>query len=165
MATVSPNLSSAAPMGLQGWDRRSPTDDRRSSTKLVFGLFKPLPKFANLPNGIIREIVSYTGATYKKRNDKYMGQIPKNDQRYTMLRMIPKRVNSYAAYSVTLPFSYATTYIVLKKSSKQYITYCVSVATYPHENREVIGYYQIIQDDITGQRRRYAHEIVGVIYT
>ena len=28
------------------------------------------PIFANLPNGIIREIVSYTGATYKKRNGK-----------------------------------------------------------------------------------------------
>ena len=32
------------------------------------------PIFAYLPNGIIREIVSYTGATYKKRNGKYIGQ-------------------------------------------------------------------------------------------
>ena len=47
------------------------------------------PIFAYLPNGIIREIVSYTGATYKKRNGKYMGQIPKEDARYTLLRTIP----------------------------------------------------------------------------
>jgi hypothetical protein len=47
------------------------------------------PIFAYLPNGIIREIVSYTGVTYKKRNGKYMGQIPKEDARYTLLRTIP----------------------------------------------------------------------------
>ena len=47
------------------------------------------PIFAYLPNGIIREIVSYTGATYKKRNGEYMGQIPKEDARYTLLRTIP----------------------------------------------------------------------------
>jgi hypothetical protein len=47
------------------------------------------PIFAYLPNGIIREIVSYTGATYKKRNGKYMGQIPKEDPRYNLLRTIP----------------------------------------------------------------------------
>ena len=47
------------------------------------------PIFAYLPNGIIREIVSYTGATYKKRNGKYMGQIPKEDARYKILRTIP----------------------------------------------------------------------------
>lgn len=45
--------------------------------------------FAYLPNGIIREIVSYTGATYKKRNGKYIGQIPKEDARYKILRTIP----------------------------------------------------------------------------
>jgi hypothetical protein len=47
------------------------------------------PIFAYLPNGIIREIVSYTDATYKKRNGIYMGQIPKEDARYTLLRTIP----------------------------------------------------------------------------
>ena len=47
------------------------------------------PIFTYLPNGIIREIVSYTGATYKKRNGKYMGQIPKEDARYKILRTIP----------------------------------------------------------------------------
>ena len=48
-------------------------------------------KFAHLPNGIIREIVAYTGATYKKRNGKYMGQIPKNEIRYAVLLTIPKK--------------------------------------------------------------------------
>jgi hypothetical protein len=55
------------------------------------------PIFAYLPNGIIREIVSYTGATYKKRNGKYIGQIPKNDERYNMLRTIP-RPNNYTMF-------------------------------------------------------------------
>ena len=48
-------------------------------------------KFAYLPNGIIREIIAYTGAKYKKRNGKYMGQIPKNDPRFTLLSNIPKK--------------------------------------------------------------------------
>ena len=48
-------------------------------------------KFAYLPNGIIRNIVSYTGATYKKRNGKYIGQIPKNDIRYVLLLTIPTK--------------------------------------------------------------------------
>jgi hypothetical protein len=47
-------------------------------------------KFALLPNGIIREIVAYTGATYKKRNGKYIGQIPKDDPRYTVIETVPK---------------------------------------------------------------------------
>jgi len=46
--------------------------------------------FAHLPNGIIREIISYTGATYKKRNGKYIGQIPKNDPRYAIIKKIPR---------------------------------------------------------------------------
>ena len=48
-------------------------------------------KFAYLPNGIIRNIIAYTGATYKKRNGKYMGQIPKTDMRYVLLLTIPTK--------------------------------------------------------------------------
>ena len=48
-------------------------------------------QFAYLPNGIIRHIVAYTGATYKKRNGKYMGQIPKDDRRYALLLTIPTK--------------------------------------------------------------------------
>jgi hypothetical protein len=46
--------------------------------------------FAYLPNEIIREIFAYAGVTFKKRNGKYMGQIPKNDPRYVLLCTIPK---------------------------------------------------------------------------
>ena len=46
--------------------------------------------FAYLPNGIIREIISYTGAKYKKRNGKYIGQISKDDPRYAIIKNIPK---------------------------------------------------------------------------
>jgi len=119
-------------------------------------------KFANLPNGIIREIISYTGATYKKRNGKYMGQIHNDDPRYAKLNTIPKRYMTYAPYSVLLRWSYATTYIELN-SNDCYITYCVAITRYPDEGRETIGYYHIFQDDNTGRRRRYAHEIEGVI--
>jgi hypothetical protein len=46
-------------------------------------------KFAYLPNGIIREIIEYTGVTFKKRNGTYMGQISKTDPRYVLLLKIP----------------------------------------------------------------------------
>ena len=46
--------------------------------------------FPQLPNGIIRDIVAYTGETYKKRDGKYMRQILKNDPRYKMIYTIPK---------------------------------------------------------------------------
>ena len=49
-------------------------------------------KFAYLPNGVIRNIIAYTGATYKKRNGKYMGQIPKDDPRYVLLLTIPTKM-------------------------------------------------------------------------
>ena len=54
--------------------------------------------FAYLPNGIIREIISYTGAKYKKRNGKYMGQISKDDPRYAIIKNIPRilKRDSYA---------------------------------------------------------------------
>lgn len=81
-----------------GFSKESLWDSRLSSfgapTMPQSGSEKPSkvsPIFAYLPNGIIREIVSYTGATYKKRNGKYMGQIPKNDIRYVLLLTIPKK--------------------------------------------------------------------------
>ena len=124
--------------------------------------------FAHLPNGIIRHIVSYTGATYKKRNGKYIGQIPKDDQRYAKLNTIPNRLVSYTPYSDHLNWSYATSYIELKKCYGccygSYNTYAIAITTYPDEGREIIGYYHIIYNDITGERRRYSHEIEGVIY-
>lgn len=118
-------------------------------------------KFAHLPNGIIRHIVSYTGVTYKKRNGKYMGQIHKNDPRYAKLNTIPKKFVSYSPYSNRLPWSYATSYVELKKHSQKsdcYMTFCVSISTYPNEGYEIIGYYHIIHNEFTGKRRRYVHD-------
>ena len=112
-------------------------------------------KFAHLPNGIIRHIVSYTGATYKKRNGKYMGQIPKDDPRYAILNTKPKSYMNYASYSDHLPYSYATNYVEFNRN----MFFCVAISTYPKKGREVIGYYHIIQNLYTGERRRYAHEI------
>ena len=60
-------------------------------------------KFAYLPNGIIREIIAYTGATYKKRNGKYMGQIPKTDPRFALLLKIPTKKFSVNDYHVFNP--------------------------------------------------------------
>jgi len=52
---------------------------------------KILKLFAYLPYGIIREIIAYTGVKFKKRNGKYMGQIPNTDPRFALLLMIPKK--------------------------------------------------------------------------
>jgi len=119
-------------------------------------------KFAHLPNGIIRHIVSYTGAIYKKRNGKYMGQILKDDPRYVKLNTIPKKSISYIPYSDHLPWGYATSYVELNKytrKSEYYMAFCVAISTYPKKNREVIGYYHIIHNETTGQKRRYAHVV------
>jgi hypothetical protein len=119
-------------------------------------------KFAHLPNGIIRHIVSYTGATYKKRNGKYMGQIPKDDPRYAILNTIPRGDTAFAPYSDHLPYSYATNYVEFNRNSPKsncYMFFCVAISTYPNEGREVIGYYHVIQNEITGERRRYTHEV------
>ena len=59
-------------------------------------------KFAYLPNGIIRNIIVYTGATYKKRNGKYMGQIPKSDIRYKLLLNIPRNVVLNTGYTLVV---------------------------------------------------------------
>jgi len=64
-------------------------------------------KFAYLPNGIIRDIISYVGVTYKKRNGKYIGQIPRDDARYTLLSKLNKiacfRYPDRYEYSGNLP--------------------------------------------------------------
>jgi hypothetical protein len=60
-------------------------------------------KFANLPHGIIR----HTGATYKKRNGKYMGQISKSDKRYGMLLKISRKIyKNYTNYWYYIKVSY-----------------------------------------------------------
>ena len=65
-------------------------------------------KFAYLPNGIIRNIIAYTGATYKKRNGKYMGQISQNDLRYVLLLTIPTKKIWTEIRQTTYEFFYSS---------------------------------------------------------
>ena len=51
----------------------------------------PLAKYKDLPDEIIHHILSYND-TIKLRNNKYMNQIIKNDQRYTILCQIPREI-------------------------------------------------------------------------
>ena len=72
-------------------------------------------KFAYLPNCIIREIIAYTGAKYKKRNGKYMGQIPKNDPRFKLLSNIPKKqINIF----VNDEYTYSSSKVMLLKNDR-----------------------------------------------
>jgi len=114
-------------------------------------------KFASLPYGIIRDIISYTGMTYKIRNGKFMSQIPKDDPRYDILNKLPNRFTAYFPYSARLKWTSASTYIELIQNDC-YITYTVSIITFPNEGREIIGYYHKFEDN-TGKCRRYAYEI------
>jgi len=45
--------------------------------------------FSSLPIDTVHHILNYNG-TLKLRNGKYMGQIPLTDERYNLLRNIPK---------------------------------------------------------------------------
>ena len=79
------------------------------------------PIFAYLPNGIIREIVAYTGATYKKRNGKYMGQIPKTDPRFALLLKIPVKEFSVNDYPVFDPNCKCfTSWVRLTRTGERY---------------------------------------------
>ena len=50
--------------------------------------------FSYLPLDIIHHILSYNGVV-KLRNGKYIGQISKSDQRYELLRKIPRNINRW----------------------------------------------------------------------
>ena len=76
-------------------------------------------KFAYLPNGIIRDIISYVGVTYKKRNGKYIGQIPRDDARYTLL----SKLNKLACFRYPDRYEYSG-------NLPQYWTYSYSSFTY-----------------------------------
>ena len=69
-------------------------------------------KFAYLPNAIIREIIAYTGATFKKRNGKYMGQIPRTDPRYALLLKVPPKT---LTIKTSISYTYFCSKVVLSK--------------------------------------------------
>ena len=85
-----PNLSSAAPMGLQGWDLRSPTDLRsgsRSSTKLVVGGYVPLPENIQI---MVEELApvkkSSSESTVKWLDNENSDKIQSLEQEIVMLK-------------------------------------------------------------------------------
>ena len=102
------------------------------------------PKFAYLPNGIIREIVAYTGATFKKRNGKYMGQIPKTDPRFVLLLKIPKKQFAVNNHPVSNPnCRYFTSWVHLKNVGQP--TVCLSVFGVTYINDPILGNSETIK--------------------
>ena len=109
------------------------------------------PKFAYLPNGIIREIVAYTGATFKKRNGKYMGQIPKTDPRFALLLKIPKKQFAVNNHLVSNPnCRYFTSWVHLKNVGQPTVRLMAFGVTYTNDpilgNSETIQYECRIRD-------------------
>ena len=107
-------------------------------------------KFAHLPNGIIRAIVAYTGATFKKRNGKSMGQIPKDDLRYALLLTIPKKI-------ITTGLNYANTYINLKQNSENNLNFIMNVNIGRYNGEIEIIKNFTVGDGNTGRMRTYQH--------
>jgi hypothetical protein len=101
------------------------------------------PIFAYLPNGIIREIVAYTGATYKKRNGKYMGQIPKTDPRHALLLKIPKKQIHVNNHLVSNPnCQYFSSWVSLTRIGERYYKHPrvrLSVFGVTYKNDPVLG--------------------------
>jgi hypothetical protein len=119
-------------------------------------------KFAYLPNGIIREIIAYTGATYKKRNGKYMGQIPKTDPRFALLLKIPTKKIHVNNHLVSNPnCQYFHSWVSLTRIGERYykhpiVRLAVFGVTYTNDpmfgNKETIEYECRICDRIGNVR-------------
>jgi len=119
--------------------------------------------FAYLPNGIIREIIAYTGAKYKKRNGKYMGQIPKNDPRFKLLSNIPKK---HIYIHVNDEYTYFSSKVVLLKNNRYDIyTIELHVTGIIYKNNQSnlssvntsIYTTHFIVDDGNNNRRQYSY--------
>jgi hypothetical protein len=126
--------------------------------------------FAYLPNGIIREIIAYTGVTYKKRNGKYMGQIPKDDPRYimflTIARITDHFMDSSYACSVLLTtktrhtndyscYHYIKRYTITYNDS-EYIVDQTIVTAYDHNNDKM---YQRAYTYVDGDYNERIHRM------
>ena len=109
------------------------------------------PIFAYLPNGIIREIVAYTGATYKKRNGKYIGQIPKSDPRLVLLLKIPKKQIHVNDHLVSNPnCKYFSSWVSLTRIGERHYKH-------PRVRLAVFG-VTYINDPIVGNRETIEYE-------
>ena len=135
---------------------------------IVIKKWKTVWKFhPYLPNGIIREIVAYTGATYKKRNGKYMGQIPKTDPRFALLLKIPTKNFAVNNHPVSNPnCRYFTSWVILTRIGERYyknpsVRLMVVGVTYINDliygNKETIEYECSICDR-SGNVRRKTYE-------
>ena len=104
------------------------------------------PLFAYLPKGIIREIVAYTGATYKKRNGKYMGQIPKTDPRLVLLLKIPKKQIYVNDHLVSNPnCKYFTSWVNLTRIHERHLTIRLAVFGVTYTNDPIYGNKETIE--------------------
>ena len=104
------------------------------------------PIFAYLPNGIIREIVAYTGATYKKRNGKYMGQIPKTDPRFALLLKIPKKKFAVNDHLVSNPnCKYFNSWVNLTRIHERCLTVRLAVLGVTYTNDPIFGNKETIE--------------------
>ena len=111
------------------------------------------PLFAHLPNGIIREIVAYTGATYKKRNGKYIGQIPKSDPRLVLLLKIPKKQIHVNDHLVSNPnCKYFSSWVSLTRIGERHYKH-------PRVRLSVFG-VTYINDPIVGNRETIEYECI-----
>lgn len=114
-------------------------------------------KFAHLPNGIIREIISYTGVTYKKRNGKYIGQIQKDDERYALLLTIPTKILSFQW--IETDYKCFICYVNLTQEKNDYQSISLYVKGIKYDEDDYIISNVIVCDYNTGiqNKRIYEH--------
>ena len=113
-------------------------------------------KFAHLPNGIIRESISYTSATYKKRNGKYIGQILKSDIRYVLLLKIPKKkfwIEIHPEDSRNMIYFHSS--VILTRIDDDSDRYDLNPSVY----LEVVG-FKYVNDPIFGNRETIEYKFM-----
>jgi len=122
--------------------------------------------FTQLPNGIIREIVQYAGLALKKRNGKYMGQIPKDDSRYYMLSQLPAKNKDVYSSPEYAPDFVACVTLTRQDNPDHYIYFDVFTITMIMEESEgeflkdkyYINYnLTVVDKKNTSNRRNYLY--------
>ena len=102
----------------------------RKNHKIAEDSFDNLCK--NLPKEIIYSILEY-GGIIRKRNNKYMWQISKNDMRYKLLDKIPRMLLWYKCNTSS------HTYVIPFKNRMCYLTKCVNYYCDTNENYEKLS--------------------------